>query len=253
MHDSVDDLSLRFDNTYMAWRHRRSQHKRSADLLGMLLRDYRRVWETGDDHTRQVILSFLSDIRAPGGEDIVWASLHSNRRRLVGPGLGAALVYVLGSHVQPDARAVLDLMRIATSTPLYSTRVVALHILARGNVEGLESWLHELADGDPSPSIRREANIALMRKGDAAAKAALFHDLRAHPEYAGVAHDLWEHRHAAGLTEDEEQDLRDVILGAMESIRRWLRSPDRGSVWFEMLGLYARDGFPFGGEGIELL
>ena len=249
----VDERSRRFDEAYTAWRDRRSQHKRSADLLRMLLREYPKVWDAGDERGKVAVLLFVRDNAPPGGEQIVWSSLRSRKVHLVALGLAVAVGHVLHRHAQPSAKAVSDLMRIVRDDPIDSQRFMALHVLTLAEVEGLDSWLQELAQRDQSPSIRYEANIALMRRGDPRAKAALFEDLREHPGNFGVADELWQHRRSAKLTEDEEHVLRGAILRYMESMRQWLRRPDDRHMFVGMFGLYVQDGFPFDQDDVEVV
>lgn len=251
----VNEQSRRFDEAYSAWRDSRSRGKRRASLLQFLLREYRNVWEGGDELGRITVLVFLSDARPPGSEDIVWASLRSENPRVLALGLGVAVRYVLHANARPDAEAVSTLTRLVTDDSSESNRHMALHILGLAKVEGLDSWLQELADTDPSPEIRRQANIILMRKGSPSAKAALLADLAEHPNYFGVADDLWQHRHLFKLTEDEDRRLRHVIQRYVEWLRSRLHDPRENAntrhMAVAMLGTFARDGFPFEDEDVD--
>ena len=211
-----------------------------------------KVWETGDDYGRMSVLLFIHDHGPPGGDEIVWSSLRSENVHVVAGGLAVAVGRVLRKRAQPGAGAVSDLVRIVRDDPIDIQRFMALHVLTLAKVEGLDSWLQELAEGiDPrDPSAKRTR--ALMRKGHAGAKAALFEDLREHPGNFGVADDLWQHRRALEPDQRMRSDeLRGAVLRYIESLRRWIRDPDDRHMSVGMLGSYIRDGFPFEDDDIE--
>jgi hypothetical protein len=159
-----------------------------------------------------------------------------------------AIRYVSKSGVQPDAEAVSTLLNLARGDPNDTQRFMALHVLNLATVGGLDSWLRELAEGDQSAAIRREANIALMRKGSRAAKNALLADLRQHPNNFGVADELWQHRRALKVTAAEERELREAVLRYVEWLRGRLHDPDENEstrdMAIAMLGTFVRDGCP---------
>lgn len=251
----VIEQSRRFDDAYSAWRDSRIRGKRKASALEYLLREYRKVWANGNEDGRITVLMFLGHARPPGSDDIVWASLRSENARVVSHGLATALRYVFRGHARPDAAAVSTLVRLVKDNPFEGGRFMALYILGLAKVEGLDSWLQELAEKDPSAEIRREANIILMRKGSLRAMAALMADLAEHPDHFGVADRVWRHRHALELTEREDRELRQTISRFVDSLRRRLHDRRENvngrSMAVSMLGNYARDGFSFEEEDVD--
>src|SRR3990172_172474 len=217
---TVDEVVQRFDGAFHAWVSRRLEDRLVASLEKVLLRDYRDVWERGDERRKADVLHFLGDVRPPEGEDIVWGSLRSEDRWTVVPfGLAAANAYVLHNRARPDAQAVSALVGIVNEDRDAMLRFLALHVLALAKVEGLDSWIRDLAENDRASEVRYEANRILMRKGSVAGKDALFADIRENPGHFGVADELWRHRQLFKLTEEEGRELRQVIARYVE----WLR------------------------------
>jgi hypothetical protein len=242
----------RFDQAFVEWRKRRSQGRPAQSLERTLLREFRAAWAGGDEDAKRGVLAFLMHVAPPGGEDIVWESIQSDARMGLADGLAAALGYVRREDVKPPDAAVSALRRLVEDEGS-NLRLLALHVLGRTSASGLESWLAQLAQSDPSDEIRREANIILMRRGVLPAKAALLAYLQVHPDSFGVADDLWREREMLALTVDEELQLREVMSRYVVWLRARLRDPDRATRYMavSMLGGFVRDGFAFEEDDVE--
>ncbi len=214
-----------FMEMYAEWRRRRSEGRPSTSLERSLRRAYREAWDSADQKGRLSVLLFLGNATPRGGDSVAWDVIRSGSREHLDASLAVVLRYISVRKRRPDPDGVSALIRIATDDPETSIRFMALHVLTLAEVGGLDTWLRNLARRDPSSSIRKEANLALVRQGDIRAKEALFAYLESHPDHFGVAMDLWDRRHTANLTEDEDRTLRQLLLRYAETAGTRPRAP----------------------------
>jgi hypothetical protein len=145
-------------------------------------------------------------------------------RNFHGTAVIAALRYVNHGYRPTHEEMPLLLKVVRDPNERESDRGLALITLEDLEFEGLEALLLELAD-DPSPDIRFDANMRLLRRGHAT-RDKLRADLDLLPHVDHGVEQLWAYRDRLNLTPDEESMLRARKVAKMEYRRGVCRSTE---------------------------
>ena len=232
----------RFRDAYWTW-FLKPKSRGGLASRRVLTSHFQHAWKTGTPSDQCLVLDFLARTCETRGEATVHDGLRNRRSSIRGNALVAALFW---ARKQALGRPLIgQLKRIAIRSTNESQRYLALEALTEaGAVDA--AWLIRVARRDSSDEVRQQAYAQLLPAGSKEAKRALLADVRRHPDYFGVAQEIWLHRSAVGLTEREELFLRGVIDRYVKWLQHRLRDADGNqatrSMASDMLARFADEG-----------
>lgn len=240
-----------FTELYLEWLHTEDEERPGSPVEQQLLQQYRQAWELGGRYPRHDVLFFIGSTATSDAAPIVWQALHFDDELLVAGALHAAFLLLRKYPALAETDVVTALKKVVEEGPP-RIRSLALGILDRPRLEGLDPWLRDLAERTEDDDVRMTAYRILLRTGYEPAKQALFADIRENPDHFGWAMDLFGYRSVLNLTGAEEQELREMLQRYVDNTRTMIVEGKRRPP-VSVVGALARDGLAIGDPATEAI
>jgi hypothetical protein len=248
----ADDFNIEaFTELYQEWLHSDEDERRGSDLEERLREQYRQAWEVGGRYPHLDVLHFIMQTRLAEGADLAWEALKEDDELIVAAGLSAALMLLRDHPELAEAAVITQLKGLAENGPP-RLRFLALQVLDRPRINGLEPWLRDLAGRTDDDAVRMGAFRALLRSGYEPAKQAFLDDMREHANHYARAIDLFGQRAALNLTAAEEREVREMLQRYVDKTRQMVLD-GTPSPPVSVVGALARDGLAIDDAAAEAI